>query len=307
MGSFPYPRNGILKLDYEFILIFKKYGRPPAVNPEIKERSKLSPGEWNEYFSGHWQLPGEKQHRHLAMFPLELPVRLIKMYSFAGDTVLDPFLGSGTTTLAARNLERHSVGYEINRDFLPLIKDKAGARQADLFTDAEFVISIQQEEDLALAEMIGKLPYVFKDPVRFERQADPKRNGYGSKIDQAPPEKETYHTVKEIISPTLVQLNDGTRVRLLGLREKPGKGAAAMAFLRQKTRGQKVFVRFEGTGCDEAGSRTGYLYLKNKTFLNAHLLKRGLAEADPESEHRYRRKFLEYEAKNQEHLAPPST
>ncbi len=63
--------------------------------------------------------PGERQNEHLAMFPEELPRRLIKMFSFKGETVLDPFLGSGTTSLAAKNLQRNSIGYEINEEYLP--------------------------------------------------------------------------------------------------------------------------------------------------------------------------------------------
>ena len=93
MGSYPFPRNGILKIDYEFILVFKKPGKAPQVGKEIKQQSRMTPEEWNEYFSGHWNFPGEKQDKHLAMFPEELPRRLIKMFTFAGDTVLDPFLG----------------------------------------------------------------------------------------------------------------------------------------------------------------------------------------------------------------------
>ncbi|HON86516.1 MAG TPA: site-specific DNA-methyltransferase, partial [Syntrophorhabdaceae bacterium] len=118
MGSFPYPRNGILKIDYEFILIFKKQGNPPKPSKEQKEMSRLTQEEWNEYFAGHWNFPGVRQNGHLAMFPEELPARLIKMFSFVGETVLDPFLGSGTTSLAARNLGRNSIGYEINRQYI---------------------------------------------------------------------------------------------------------------------------------------------------------------------------------------------
>ena len=124
MGSYPYPRNGILKLDYEFILIFKKLGDALKPTKEQKELSRMTEEEWNTYFSGHWNFTGARQTKHIAMFPEELPKRLIKMFSFVGETVLDPFLGSGTTSLAARNLDRNSVGYEINREFIPIIKDK---------------------------------------------------------------------------------------------------------------------------------------------------------------------------------------
>ena len=69
-------------------------------------------------------MPPERQQGHVAMFPLELPRRLIRMYSFWGETVLDPFLGSGTTSLAAEVEGRDSVGYEINAEFEPLIREK---------------------------------------------------------------------------------------------------------------------------------------------------------------------------------------
>ena len=114
MGSFPYPRNGILKIDYEFILIFKKLGTAPKPTPYQKEKSKLTIDEWNEYFAGHWNFSGEKQDKHLAMFPEELPRRLIRMFSFVGDTVLDPFLGSGTTMVQSCELGMHAIGIDIS-------------------------------------------------------------------------------------------------------------------------------------------------------------------------------------------------
>src|SRR5512136_117069 len=133
MGSFPYPRNGIIKLDYEFILIFRKYGFSPPVSKEIKEQSRLTTEEWNQYFAGHWNIPGERQDDHLAMFPEEIPRRLIRMFSFVEDTVLDPFLGSGTTSLAARNLSRNSIGYEINPQFGGVIRKRLEADARSLF------------------------------------------------------------------------------------------------------------------------------------------------------------------------------
>lgn len=140
MGSYPYPRNGILSIDYEFILLFKKLGNPIMVSKEFKEQSRLTKEEWREYFSGHWNFPGVRQIGHKAMFPEELPKRLIKMFSFVGETILDPFLGSGTTALAAKNLGRNSIGYEINPEFITYIKQKLQVDQHDLFgTEYEFV------------------------------------------------------------------------------------------------------------------------------------------------------------------------
>jgi len=132
MGSYPYPRNGILKLDYEFILLFKKLGDAPKPTREQKEHSKMTAEEWNTFFVGHWNFAGTRQNKHIAMFPEELPRRLIKMFSFVGETVLDPFAGSGTTSLAAKNLERNSVSYEINSEFMPFIKEKLEVSQKDL-------------------------------------------------------------------------------------------------------------------------------------------------------------------------------
>jgi len=111
MGSYPFPDNGFIEIDYEFILIFKKPGQKKT-SKSLKELSKLSKEEWKEYFSGHWNFAGERQINHEAMFPEELPKRLIKRFTFVGDTVLDPFLGSGTTVKAAVGLGRNSIGYE---------------------------------------------------------------------------------------------------------------------------------------------------------------------------------------------------
>ena len=292
MGSYPYPRNGIIKLDYEFILLFKKYGKPPTVSKQIKEQSKLTPDEWDKFFAGHWNFPGEKQDGHLAMFPEELPRRLIKMFSFVGDTVLDPFLGSGTTSLAAKNLNRNSVGYEINEDFLPIIKEKLRLKQSTLLQDRTFEIIRQKELSIDFKEEIKKLPYIFKDPIRFDRKVDPRKLRFGSKIDNLYSESETHYTVKEIISPETLILNDGLKIRLLGVKEKPEKNGEAIQFLKEKTRGQKVFIKFDNIKYDEKNNLLCYLYLWNKTFLNAHLIKNGLVDVDTSFDYKYKEKFL---------------
>jgi len=189
MGSFPFPRNGILKIDYEFILIFKKHGIAPKVNKEIKEKSKMTIEEWNRFFSGHWNIAGEKQDKHLAMFPEEVPRRLIKMFSFVNDTVLDPFLGSGTTSLATKKLERNSIGYEINPEFLPLIKEKLGPKQKMIFEEDKFEIIKQKKVDIDYKEITKQLPYIFRDPIKFDKKVDPRKLQFGSKINNSSKEK----------------------------------------------------------------------------------------------------------------------
>lgn len=292
MGSFPYPRSGILKLDYEFILIFKKYGRPPAVRKEFKQQSKLTQEEWSQYFTGHWNFPGEKQDKHLAMFPEELPRRLIKMFSFIDDTILDPFLGSGTTSLAAKNLNRNSIGYEINKDFLPIIEEKLGLKEKSFFD--EFEVIKQREVKIGLEEGIKRLPYIFKDPVEFDRKVDPRKLRFGSKIDNSHSERETYYGVKEIVSPEILILNNGIKIRLLGVKERPEKNIEAVQFLRKKTRGQKVFLKFDNIKYDEKNNLLCYLYLWNKTFLNAHLIKNDLADIDTAFDFKHKSKFMKY-------------
>jgi site-specific DNA-methyltransferase (adenine-specific) len=293
MGSFPYPRSGILKLDYEFILIFKKYGNQPKVNREVKEQSKLTQEEWNQYFTGHWNFAGEKQDKHLAMFPEELPRRLIKMFSFVGDTVLDPFLGSGTTSLAAKNLNRNSIGYEINEEFLPIIKEKLGLKQSTIFQEVTLEIIKQKEPEVDFKEEIKKLPYIFKDPIKFDKKIDPKKLRFGSKIDNSHYERETYYTVKEIITPEILVLNNGLKIRLLGVKERPEKIGEAVKFLKEKTQGQKVFMKFDNFKYDEKNKLLCYLYLWNKTFLNAHLIKNGLADIDTSFDYKCKSKFLD--------------
>ncbi len=293
MGSFPYPRNGIIKLDYEFILIFKKYGESPKVTKEIKEQSRMTQEEWNQYFTGHWNFSGEKQDKHLAMFPEELPKRLIKMFSFVGDTVLDPFLGSGTTSLAAKNLNRNSIGYEINENFLSIIEEKLGIKQKTISQDASFEIIKQEKPITDFKEEIKRLSYIFKDPIIFNKKVDPKKLRFGSKIDNSQSERETYYTVKEVLSPGLLLLNNGLKIRLLGVKEIPEKNKDALQFLIDKTCGQKVFLKFDNIKYDEKNNLLCYLYLQNKTFINAHLIKNGLTDVDTSLDYKYKFKLLE--------------
>ncbi|HKL34648.1 MAG TPA: DNA methyltransferase [Tangfeifania sp.] len=295
MGSYPYPKNGIISIDYEFILIFKKLGVPKKPSKEIKEMSKMTKEEWKTYFDGHWYFGGAKQDGHIAMFPEELPRRLIKMFSFVGDTVIDPFLGSGTTSLAAKNLNRNSVGYEMNPEFIPFIKRKLGAYQNDIF-ESEYIFSKQENIQKDFKNDVEKLPYIFKDFHSFDKKTDPKKLQFGSKIDKdSSIKREDYYSVKEIISPELVKLNNGLIVRLIGVKENQKVNGKAIEFLNLKTKGQKVFLKYDEKKHDDDNNLFVYLYLKNKTFINAHLIKNGLATVDTALNYKNKLKFIELE------------
>jgi site-specific DNA-methyltransferase (adenine-specific) len=249
--------------------------------------------EWNKYFVGHWNFSGEKQDKHLAMFPEELPKRIIKMFSFVDDYILDPFLGSGTTSLVARNLNRNSVGYEINPDSIPIIKEKIGVNQKDLLNEATFEFLKQDKPINNFEEEIQKLSYIFKDPHKFDKKIDPRKLQFGSKIDQNGSQREDYFTVKEVISPELLKMSNGLIVKLIGVKQDLSKNGSAVEYLTNKAKGKKVFLKYDNQKYDKENNLLCYVYLQNKTFINAHLLKEGLAFVDTDIEFKYKEKFAD--------------
>ncbi len=291
MGSYPYPRNGILKLDYEFILIFKKQGDAPKPEKEQKERSAMTREEWNTYFSGHWNFAGAKQDGHIAMFPEELPRRLIKMFAFSGDTVLDPFMGSGTTNLAARNLGRNSVGYEINAEFIEIAKNKLFVKQPDLEgTEFRFLIDRMSGSS---AVAIDGLPYRFRDPHKLDKKIDPKKLSFGSRIDKENgAQREELFTVKEALSPEKVLLSNGLTIRLLGIKSDPVLQGKAVEYLNAKIKGKRIFLKYDRQKYDEENNLLCYLYLQNKTFVNAHLIRSGFVDIETDFDYKHKGKFV---------------
>lgn len=129
-GSYPYPRNFYAQNTIEFVTVYVKAGKPESsLPPDIKQKSKLSEKEWVEFTKQIWNIPIPGKNdpafgKHPAIMPEEIARRCIKLYTYVGDTVLDPFAGSGTTLKVAGRLERNYVGYEIHRDYERLIKLK---------------------------------------------------------------------------------------------------------------------------------------------------------------------------------------
>lgn len=145
-GSYPYPTNIFSTFPYEWIIVFCKKGKREKVSDKIKEKSKLTQKEWADWaVNSFWEMqPAKaKAEGHPAPFPKELPHRLIKLYSFYGDTVLDPFMGTGTTAEAALELGRNCIGYEINPEYADLISTKVdrGLNTPQQLTLDEYLIN----------------------------------------------------------------------------------------------------------------------------------------------------------------------
>ncbi len=138
-GSYPYPANFMISNAVEPIHIFRKVGKR-EVPKEIKEKSKVTLEEFRKFRDAIWNDINGVEDKHCAAYPQELPARLIKMFSYVEDWILDPFLGSGTTMKAAKDLGRNSVGIELNPEFLKIIEAKVGIKQSDMFTGAKFEV-----------------------------------------------------------------------------------------------------------------------------------------------------------------------
>lgn len=214
------------------------------------------------------------------------------MFSFVGDTVLDPFLGSGTTSVAALRLSRNSVGYEINGEYQPTIRERF-LHSIGVFEQGAQVDMVRQGDVHAdLQEAIKGLPYVFRDPVEFERRVDPKLRRFGSRVDGTKTKQQAYHRVAKVLSPCELVLDTGATIRLIGIRPNGTTDADAIGFLEDLTRKQKVLLKHESTMQDGDDTAACYLYLKNRTFVNAHLIRSGLVNVDTTSDYDLKRKFV---------------
>ncbi len=166
----PYPMYFYPDNLLESIIIFQK-GKfnYKSIPEEIREKSKIDVKEFqeNKWFMTLWEmtnvLPGSPLEKDIAAFPEELPYRIIKLFSYVGETVLDPFLGSGTTMKVARQLGRNSVGYEIIKDLEPTIKHKTGfSGSGNLFYSDDTFEVIYRET--------GKYGYVDLDYIESRKR-----------------------------------------------------------------------------------------------------------------------------------------
>lgn len=131
----PYEPNAIIKNDVEFILMLRKPGGYRQPTEKQRDASRLTKEEHQEWFQQIWNLNGESTKEHPAPYPEELAYRLIRMFSFAGDTVLDPFMGTGTTLLAAARCDRNSIGVEVDSGYLKKARARLESTLSNLFEE----------------------------------------------------------------------------------------------------------------------------------------------------------------------------
>ena len=249
MGSYPHPPNGIVEIDFEYILLFKKPGALKKKEAEQKKSAAMSRDEWKTWFSGHWELGGARKKGHEAPFPEEIPRRLIRMFSFPGDTVLDPFLGTGTTAAVARSLGRNAIGFEINEEFTGLAMERLGP-------GAECREARRAGTRPARSSWTPRLP----DLV-------PAKGG------AAPAPGPTLHTVISVARDCSLTLDSGLRVVLLDIHMSDP--AAALSYLMKRVLKKKVFLK-DAQPAGESTLRARVL-LKNRISIGAQLVKSGAA------------------------------
>lgn len=131
----PYEPNSVIKNDVEFILMERKSGGYRAPDIPTRVLSVISGENHKEWFQQIWSgLTGASTRNHPAPYPIELAERLIRMFSFVGDTVLDPFLGTGTTSVAAAKAGRNSIGFEVDEHYFDMARKRIESETSSLFS-----------------------------------------------------------------------------------------------------------------------------------------------------------------------------
>ncbi len=151
----PYEPNAVIKNDIEFILMQRKPGGYRSPSLGMRLLSTLSEADHRDWFRQVWSLPGASTREHPAPYPVPLAERLIRMFSFVGDVVLDPFMGTGTTSIAASRCGRDSVGVEVDPSYFEIARRNIGALESGLLGNMKLVVEETPFPALALVANDG--------------------------------------------------------------------------------------------------------------------------------------------------------
>jgi site-specific DNA-methyltransferase (adenine-specific) len=173
----PYEPNSIIKSDIEFILMQRKPGGYRNPTEEQRRLSMIDKENYNAWFRQIWDITGASTRQHPAPFPYELAYRLVRMFSFHGDTVLDPFSGTGTTMLAALQTGRNSIGVEIDSEYCRIAAHRLGGEASSLFSRAQLLFEKAQLSPQGVVE-IREEPDIYQTSKRTQRSAKVSANQY---------------------------------------------------------------------------------------------------------------------------------
>ncbi|MEW6666796.1 MAG: site-specific DNA-methyltransferase [Thermodesulfobacteriota bacterium] len=152
----PYEPNAIIKNDIEFVLMQRKPGgyRSPSIGMRLL--SVISEVDHREWFRQVWSLPGASTRDHPAPFPVKLAERLIRMFSFVGDVVLDPFVGTGTSCVAAARSGRNSIGFEVDEHYFSLARTNVATLATNLFRTVSLTTEDSRHSPVAPSASAGR-------------------------------------------------------------------------------------------------------------------------------------------------------
>lgn len=161
----PYEPNAIIKNDIEFILMQRKPGGYRKPTEDQRRMSMIPKDKFDQWFQQFWTIGGASTKTHPAPFPLELASRLVQMFSFVGDTVLDPFCGTGTTMVAALKHGRNSIGVELDMEYCKLAAARLLNENTSLFGQSDLQIDLNRSPASEPAPLLQDQPAVHKTRV----------------------------------------------------------------------------------------------------------------------------------------------
>jgi site-specific DNA-methyltransferase (adenine-specific) len=162
----PYEPNAIIKNDIEFILMQRKPGGYRKPTEEQRRLSMIPKEKFDKWFQQFWTITGASTREHPAPYPLELASRLVQMFSFTGDTVLDPFCGTATTMVAALEHGRNSIGVELDTDYCKLAASRLMNENSSLFGQARFQIELKPHAAVKAVATLAETPVTYLTSAR---------------------------------------------------------------------------------------------------------------------------------------------